>query len=72
MERINEIFSTRSEIIDKLGNKNNLPAQGLLELTGVFFSYGSKKQNILNDINLKISPGQILGVVGVIDSEAQF
>tara|TARA_B100000686_G_scaffold144179_1_gene151701 strand:+ start:1032 stop:2777 length:1746 start_codon:yes stop_codon:yes gene_type:complete len=68
MERINEIFSTRSEIVDEPENKNNLPDQGTLELKGVFFSYRSGKKNILNDINLKISPGQTLGVVGVIGS----
>tara|TARA_B100000686_G_scaffold28072_1_gene27898 strand:- start:1177 stop:2922 length:1746 start_codon:yes stop_codon:yes gene_type:complete len=68
MERINEIFSTRSEIVDQFENENKIPNQGVLELIGVFFSYGSEKQNILNDINLKISPGQTLGIVGVIGS----
>tara|TARA_Y100001934_G_scaffold266359_1_gene345700 strand:- start:58 stop:1803 length:1746 start_codon:yes stop_codon:yes gene_type:complete len=68
MERINEILSARSEIVNDLESKNNLPDQGMLELTGVFFSYENKKPNILNDINLKISPGQTLGIVGVIGS----
>ena len=54
--------------MDGLENKNNLPDQGVFELKGVFFSYGSQKQNILNNINLKITPGQTLGIVGVIGS----
>jgi len=52
--------------VDEFKNKNNMAEQGVLRLTGVFFSYDSKKQNILNDINLNVSPGQTLGVVGVI------
>jgi len=68
MGRIKEVFSARAQIIDKVGNKNYIPDQGELELTGVFFSYPVEEKNILKDINLKVSPGQTLGIVGVIGS----
>ena len=68
MGRIKEVFSARAQIIDKVGNKNYIPDQGELELTGVFFSYPGEEKNILKDINLKVSPGQTLGIVGVIGS----
>jgi len=68
MERINEVFLAKAGIEDKgLENIDTLN-HGDLELTHVFFSYSTEAGRTLNGIDLKVSHGQTLGIVGVIGS----
>ena len=67
LDRLNNILNTHPEItddpqvttIDRLG--------GHIEMDGVAFSYndhGDDRPPVLSDIDLQISPGEILGIVG--------
>ncbi len=67
MARVNEIFLARSSIADKGGNY--IPASnGDLKISGIRFKYSSETQEALKEIDLAISCGQTLGIVGVIGS----
>ena len=67
MARVNEIFLARSSIRDM--GEGYIPASsGDLEISGIRFQYSSENQEALKEIDLTISCGQTLGIVGVIGS----
>lgn len=61
-DRINEVFDTKSSIVDGLENTklNNIP----LEFRNVSFKYNDDSLNALTNINLKIEEGMLVGVIG--------
>ena len=67
MARVNEIFLARSSIRDM--GEGYIPASsGNLEISGIRSQYSSENQEALKEIDLTISCGQTLGIVGVIGS----
>ncbi len=68
MERINEVFLAKAQIVDEGIKFMDSPSHGDLELRNVFFSYSGEADRSLNGIDLKVLPGQTLGIVGVIGS----
>ena len=67
MARVNEIFLARSSIRDM--GEGYIPASsGDLKISGIRFQYSSENQEALKVIDLTISCGQTLGIVGVIGS----
>ncbi len=68
MERINEVFLAKAEIVDEGIKFMDILNHGDLELRNVSFSYSGEADRILNGIDLKVLPGQTLGIVGVIGS----
>ena len=67
MARVNEIFLARSSIRDM--GEGYIPASsGDLKISGIRFQYSSENQEALKEIDLKISCGQTLGIVGEIGS----
>jgi ATP-binding cassette, subfamily B, multidrug efflux pump len=65
MRRVQDIFSEQSEIKAPLSVKFKKDFQGELEFQSVSYQY-SEKGFYLEDINLKIKPGQWMGVTGPI------
>jgi len=68
MQRISEVFLAKAEILDEGINFMDIPRHGDLELRNVFFSYSGEAGRTLNGIDLRVSSGQTLGVVGVVGS----
>ena len=67
MARVNEIFLARSSIRDM--GEGYIPASsGDLKISGIRFQYSSENQEALKEMDLTISCGQTLGIVGVIGS----
>ena len=65
--RVNEIFLARSSIRDM--GEGYIPASsGDLKISGIRFQYSSENPEALKEIDLTISCGQTLGIVGVIGS----
>ena len=67
MARVNEIFLARSSIRD-MGDDYIPVSSGDLEISGIRFQYSSENQEALKEMDLTISCGQTLGIVGVIGS----
>lgn len=68
MGRVNDVFFAKSEVRDDGTRIIEASDNGNLELANVFFSYSSDTKNILNGIDLRISQGETLGIVGIIGS----
>ena len=67
MARVNEIFLARSSIRDM--GEGYIPASsGDLKISGIRFQYSSENREAFKEIDLTISCGQTLGIVGVIGS----
>jgi len=66
MERINEIFLERSAIIEQISEQKVNEDVKNIKFSGICFNYPNKKIKALEEINLELSAGQTLGVVGVI------
>lgn len=62
-ERVFEIIDKSVEMEEKGGTKIIPSIKGEIKLKGVSFSYDEEKM-ILQDINLEISPGEIIALVG--------
>ncbi|WP_411678929.1 ABC transporter ATP-binding protein [Clostridium thailandense] len=63
LNRLNEIFS----ISPKVQEGNNLvekPIMGSIEIKNLSFTYPNSKEIVLSDINLSISQGCTLGIIG--------
>ena len=68
MGRIQEIFSSQTELNLISEGSAVLKEMGDVEFKDVSFSYPGEETSSLQGINIKISQGQTLGVVGVIGS----
>ncbi len=63
VQRIFEILDTEPAIFSKSGAKRVKTIRGEIELRGVSFSYDGVR-NVLKDINIKIAPGEMVGLAG--------
>ncbi len=62
-EEMVEILNTPYEVQDKPQAKKLLVTEGLVEFRNVNFTY-TKTRDILNNFNLKVLPGEKVGIVG--------
>ena len=64
-ERLADIIDTPEEASEKDRSKIPLPSiSGLIEFEDVSFTFRPDLPNVLNKVNLKIEPGQFVGIVG--------
>jgi ATP-binding cassette subfamily B protein len=61
-ERIQEVLETESQVPDKRGAVTAPRFRGRIEFDHVYFRY--RDQQVLNEITLKIEPGQVAALVG--------
>ncbi|MFC1817051.1 ABC transporter ATP-binding protein, partial [Thermodesulfobacteriota bacterium] len=64
LDRINKILQTQPEIDDLPGAAPIKQVKGRIYFENVGFSYESETGPVLTEIDIKIEPGQILGIVG--------
>jgi len=65
LDRIEEIFQSEPKIKNNKGNnKSNKIIKGLIEAKDLKIRYESSKENALDGINFKISPGELVAIVG--------
>ena len=62
-ERIREVLETDMQVKDLRGARPAPPFKGQIEFDHVKFSYDASRE-ILNDVSLKIEPGQLAALVG--------
>ena len=62
MKRINQIFNQKPEIISPAKSAKISSIKGDIEFKRVSFSYNGRR--VLNDINLRINQGMVLGIIG--------
>lgn len=63
LNRLSDILFQPAEVLDS-GHTINHDMKGALSLKRVCFKYNSYENNILNNINLDISPGEKLAIIG--------
>jgi len=64
MGRINKILETAPEITDRAGAVDLPDARGEVEFQSVTFRYAEGVEPALEDISVRVRPGETLGVVG--------
>jgi len=67
-DRIYEVFDTVPSIVDRPGAVAVDSTRGLLRFEHVGFAYAGATQPVLRDINLELTPGETLAIVGVTGS----
>jgi ATP-binding cassette, subfamily B, multidrug efflux pump len=68
MDRIREIFEAQPEKISVPEDSSSIAEMGDIEFQGLEFSYPGTDTLTLKGVDIKISKGQTLGVVGVVGS----
>lgn len=68
LKRLNEIFEVEPEIIDGVTDIQPNVINGSIEFKNLNYAYSNSTELALNDINLKIDKGQIIGIIGKIGS----
>lgn len=63
MDRLNEIFNQQTEILDPPTPVLE-SLQGQIELNNLTFTYPNSNTPVLEGISAKISPGQVVGILG--------
>lgn len=63
-DRIGEVLATESSVVIAEHPVTDLPARGLIELSGVEFSYPGAEQPVLRDISFTARPGQVTAIIG--------
>jgi subfamily B ATP-binding cassette protein HlyB/CyaB len=62
MSRLGDILNARTEIV---GQKTSLPRlNGAIEFDKITFRYRPDAPDVIRDVNLKIAPGEVIGIVG--------
>ena len=62
MERLGDILNAPTEVA---GQKTRIPRlEGAIEFDHVFFRYRPDTPDVIRDVNLKIAPGEVIGIVG--------
>jgi len=64
MKRICEVFDSKPIITNLAVKDENIEISGGIEFKNVNFRYGSDLPYVLKNINLKIIPGETIGVIG--------
>jgi ATP-binding cassette subfamily B protein len=67
-DRIYEVFDTVPEIVDRPDAVAAVTTHGGLRFEHVGFTYAGATEPVLRDINLEITPGETLAIVGVTGS----
>ncbi len=62
MDRIKPIFNEPCEITDRATIIGKM--DGRVDISHLNFSYEGEERQVLNDINMKIAPGEYIGIVG--------
>jgi ATP-binding cassette subfamily B protein len=62
--RINEILSTNSKIVDPVNETPQTAVKGEIEFRNVSFKYPDAESCVIEDINLKINQGETVAFVG--------
>lgn len=63
VQRLGDILNARSEVAGE--NRSTLPAlQGRIELDQVIFRYRADGPEVLRGVDLRIEPGEVIGIVG--------
>jgi ATP-binding cassette subfamily B protein len=68
MGRMHQIMSTEPSIRDLADTKKIEAIEGEIEFKGLTFRYGAAQEPVLNNINLRIAPGQTVAFVGSVGS----
>ena len=68
MGRMHQIMSTEPSIRDLANPKKTETIEGEIEFKGLTFRYGAAQEPVLNNINLRIAPGQTVAFVGSVGS----
>ncbi len=62
MQRLGDILNARAEIV---GQKTSLPKlTGAIEFDKITFRYRPDAPDVIRDVNLKMTPGEVIGIVG--------
>ena len=65
LDRVEEIFQNNPNIVDKMDTKFlKKKIKGFLEARNLTIKYPGAKFNALNGLNFKISPGELIAIVG--------
>lgn len=64
LDRINKILSMKPDIDDAIDAKSIKQIKNSIVFENVSFSYANKSPLILNNINIKLKQGDILGIIG--------
>ncbi len=62
--RISEILSEKPDINDDKADSSLLVKEGSVEFKNVSFKYNGSENDVLSGINLKINPGETIGIIG--------
>ena len=68
MGRMHQIMSTEPSIRDLATTKKIETIEGEIEFKGLTFRYGAAQEPALNNVNLRIAPGQTVAFVGSVGS----
>ena len=68
MGRMHQIMSTEPSIRDLANTKKIETIEGEIEFKSLTFRYGAAQEPVLNNINLRIAPGQTVAFVGSVGS----
>jgi len=63
MRRLDEIFTVKSDIIERNG-KSDFSINGSIEIRNLTFKYPGSARSVLKDVNLTLPKGKTLGVLG--------
>lgn len=64
IKRVKEIFSTNQEVAINATNSNLPTLKGAIKFEEVSFKYDDELPLVLDNITLRVKPGEIIGVVG--------
>jgi ABC-type multidrug transport system fused ATPase/permease subunit len=64
LDQIFELLDERSEVTNRPGAPDLPPVRGAIELENVGFGYGPERPNVLDDVSMKIGPGETVALVG--------
>ena len=64
VHRLLDLFSAKSDLVEKKNAIVPLDLSGEIEFKNVKFNYGSSNKSALSKINFKIQPGQMIALVG--------
>lgn len=62
--RLSEILSEKPDINDDGADENLTVSEASVEFKNVSFRYKGSKNDVLSDIDLKINPGETVGIIG--------
>ena len=63
-KRIYEVLDEEVDLVNSPNALKDVSLKGDIEFKNVSFGYGDHGNNVLNDINFKVKPGQTVGIIG--------